>query len=366
MLDLCDDLQSIRTRMTDPELRRDARARLRRQVRSKVDQLSKDLGNYRFRGPLAAVFREFRFEPVHFQLIATLLHHHLRAENAGLEGRAILSAVFDNSFDVLQGLSLLHENAPLRASGLVVLADDEDCPNDVLEARFRISEEALQTFQDEIQGLVVEDQRSPGSKVYSSNRAYLQDLRILHNLYKHRSERVFHQDRWDRVHSAGPTPGSYLTRRIEAFGRQIRTRLEATPEAVRFPAVRFFAEHALVEEEMVVAIHLLFKELYEGNAYADTAELMRLVSPNELALLRNRRLFLPSGTLVKAEIIHIEPMLEGRELTGEVYLADWAVNYLLGGDLTEEAIEADERLDWHLYLKHLDDARSFYRDLEAN
>ena len=59
-------------------------------------------------------------------------------------------------------------------------------------------------------------------------------------------------------------------------------------------------------------------------------------------------------------------MLEGRELTGEVYLADWAVNHLFGGFQSEEAIDPDARLDWHLYLKNLDDTGTFFRDLEAN
>lgn len=317
------------------------------------------------------MLREFRFDAVHFQVLATLLHGHLRSEHAALEGRVILSAIFDNSFDVLQGMSLLHENAPLRASGLVVLADDEECPDDVLEARFRVSEDALQTFQEEIQGLVVEDQRVPASRPYASHREYLLDLRILHNLFKHRSERLFHQDRWDRVHAAGPTPGGYLTRRIEAFSKLMLSRLEHTPGATNFPAVRFFREHALLDQELMVVVHLLFKELYEGNAYADTADLLRLVSTDELSLIRNRRLFLPGGTLRRREIVQIEPMLENRELTGEVFLADWVVNYLLAApanaDETEDGtIAADERLDWHLYLKNLDDAQAFFRDLEAN
>jgi len=29
-------------------------------------------------------------------------------------------------------------------------------------------------------------------------------------------------------------------------------------------------------------------------------------------------------------------------------------------------IQADERLDWHLYLKNLTDTGAFFRDLEAN
>ena len=59
-------------------------------------------------------------------------------------------------------------------------------------------------------------------------------------------------------------------------------------------------------------------------------------------------------------------MIEGRELTGEVHLADWVVNFLFGANSAEERIRADEQLDWHLYLKKIEDTGSFYRDLEAN
>ena len=63
-------------------------------------------------------------------------------------------------------------------------------------------------------------------------------------------------------------------------------------------------------------------------------------------------------------LVSFEP--EGRELTGEVSLSDWAVNSLFGADHGSEAIDHDARLDWHLYLKNLEDTGTFFRDLEAN
>ena len=112
--------------------------------------------------------------------------------------------------------------------------------------------------------------------------------------------------------------------------------------------------------------HLLFKELYEGNAYADAVDLLHLVSATEEDLIRNRGLIRPSGNLMRLEILKVEPLLEGRELTGEVYLADWVVNYVFGAAGSEQSIDRDEQLDWHLYLKSLEDTRSFFRDLETN
>ncbi|HLU38989.1 MAG TPA: hypothetical protein VK081_06360 [Planctomycetota bacterium] len=365
-MNLCDDLQRITTRMRDPELGREQRSRLRTQSRRKVARLARDLRAYRFRGPLAEVMRQYRLTPQHFLVLAHLLHRHLRSEEPAVQGRVLLSSVFETSFEVLTGLDLLREESPLRASGLVVLDDDGEPADDLLEARFRISEEAVLGFRDEVGGFVPEDLRRGGQDRYYSNREFLIDLRILHNLYKERSERVFHSDRWDRLHNTALSPGRGLTRRIEAMWQRVRRRLDLSEGKQTFPAVRFFREHMLGEQEMVIVVHLLFKELYEGNAYADAAELVRLVSADEAELIENRRFVVPNGTLRRREIIEVEPMLEGRELTGEVHLADWVVNSLFGppANVPDRQIEPDEKLEWHLYLQGLRESDRFFRDLE--
>lgn len=367
LLALCDDLQRLRTRLCDPELRRDTRSRLRRQARTKTQQLAADLSAYRFRGPLGHALRETKLESSHFLILAVLLQRHLRADTPALEGRALLAMVFEGSFDVLAGIDLLHENGALRSSGLIVLDEDDEFTDDVLDARFRISEEALVAFQEEISGLVVEDQsRTTRSGGYANNRDFLVDLRILHNLCKHRSERVFQIDRWDRIRLGNVDPGRSLTRRIERYWNRIQERIKHSDPEAALPAIRFCRDHNLSRNEIVVIVHLLFKELYEGNAYADAAELIRLVSENEHDLIRNRSLIVEGGRLRKSEMILIETMIENRELTGEVHLADWVVNFLFGSTGSDIAIRADEQLDWHLYLKKIGDTGTFYRDLEAN
>jgi hypothetical protein len=367
LLDICADLQRLRGLMADPELRRETRTSLRRRSRAKAKNLARDLSAYRYRGPLGQVMREFRFSADHFQVLSTLLDRHLRSEDPALEGRLLLASVYDSPFEVLSGITLLQETSPLRQSRMIVLADDEDRPQDLLEARFRLSDDALVAFREEVGGRVPEDLRLRREvEGYVHPRDFLVDLRILHNLYRLRAERVFHQDRWDRVHNIGPVPGRSITRRIDAMWRVLRRRLDATPQASLFPAARFMQQHSLSDAEMMIVVHLLFRELYEGNAYADAAELVRLVSADESELIRNRRLLLSAGRLASAEIIENEPMLEGRELTGEVHLRDWAVNELFGTAAGDEAIGSDERLDWHLYLKNLGDTRTFFRDLDAN
>ncbi len=367
LLTLCDDLRTMHGRMADPELRHDMRTKLGRQVRAKTDQLATKLAAYRFKGPLAQAIREFKLQRVHFQVLATLLQCHLRSDTASMEGRNVLAAVTYDSFEMLSSMDLLREDSPLRASGLVLMEDDEEAVDDILEARFRISEDALFAFRDEVEGLVVEDQGKVKRAGYANNRDYLLDLRILHNLFKHRSERIFQQDRWDRVHSgSGQHSGSSLSRRIEAYWRKIARRLQDSPEASSFSALRFFREQNLNDSEAIIVVHLLFKELYEGNAYADAVDLLRLVSSSEDDLIRNRQLIGEGSKLMRLEILQIESMLEGRELTGEVYLSNWVVNYLFGASPGDKDINRDEQLDWHFYLKNLEDTRSFFKDLETN
>jgi len=365
LLDLCDELHRIRDKMSDPELVREARTRLRRQSKRKSVQLTRDLSAYRFRGPLGQVMREYRFTPADFEALAVLLHRTMRSEDPAMEGRLILASIFETSFEVLAGMNVLHAGGRLRSSGLVQLVDDEeDDASDLLSARFRLSDEALQAFREEIAGVVPEDLQRRKVGGYQNNREFLVDLRILHNLYKGRSERVFHHERWDRLHAGSTVPGRSLTQRIERFWSRIHRRLRDNPEAKEFPAVKALRAWNVSEEETVMIVHLLFKELYEGNAYADAVELIRLVSHDEAELIRNKRLMAPSGNLLARGLLQLESMIEGRELTGEVHLADWAVNALFGHSAAEESIRPDERLEWHLYLKSLEDTAQFFEGLE--
>ena len=237
LLALCDDLHRIHRKMSDPELRRDMRTRLHTQSRKKSELLEHDLSTYRFRGPIGKLMRELRLSSAHFQVLAVLLHRHLRCEDPACEGRLILASVFDSTFDVLAGTSLLTEVSPLRSSGLIMLEEDEERCDDVLEARFQLSEEALSAFRDEVTGGVPEDTR--GLKgAYGNARDFLVDLRVLHNLYRMRAERVFNQDRWDRVHVANRNPGEGLSRRIDTYWRKVQRKLTASEAAGDFPVVR--------------------------------------------------------------------------------------------------------------------------------
>lgn len=369
LLDTCEALQQIRTKMTDPDVSKDTRTRLRQQSKRKTEQLTRDLKSYHFSGPLAEVMESFPLAPDHFLILSVMLQRQMRCEDPALEGRLILASIFESAYDVLAKVDLLHPESPLRASGLVVLENDEEQPEDLLEARFVLSEEGLEGFRYEIAGAirVPNAQRPPRREdAYSSNRELLVDLRIIHNLYQLRSERIFNEDRWNRLHNSNYEPGRTVDGRIRACWERLRNRLDKTPKAGMFPAVRMMREYSLGEEEMMMTVHLLFKELFEGNAYADIAELLRLVSRSETELIANRRLIGEAAPLRKSDILQIEPMLEGRPLTGEAHLGDWVVNYLFGAATSNTNIRPDERIDWHVYLSGMDDTQGFFQDLDAN
>jgi len=368
LLDTCDDLQQIRSKLADPEVERDARTRLRRQAKRKTEQLARKLETCQLRGPLGQVMKSFPLTPDHFQVLTVLLHRQMRCEDPALEGRLILSSIFGSSYEALSRIDLLHPNGALRAAGLLALEDEEGYLDQPLEARFSLSDQGLACFCQEVAGLPADplgqhaDQRAP----YASNGELLVDLRLLHNLYQLRSTRVFAAGQWNRLNSSSHHPGRGLNERIRASWERVRDRLGATPGSSSFPTVSLMREYDLREDEMVCVIHLLFKELYEGNAYADVADLIRLISDTEAELILNRRVLMEHSRLLQRELVSIEPFLEGRTLTGEAHLNDWVVNYLLGPGAATQDIKADERIDWHMYLAQLNDTQRFFLDLDAN
>lgn len=367
LLSTCESLRQIRSKMADPELEREDRTRLRRQSKRKTDQLTRDFKSYRFHGPLAQIMKLYPLTPDHFQVLSTLLHRQIRCEDPAIEGRLILASVFECSYEVLSRIDLLRPESALREAGLMVLEDIEESPVDLLEARFILSEEALDCFRREISGQF--ERKAPEPKrcsPYESNGEFLIDLRLLHNLYQQRSARTFAVDHWNRLRSTTFQPGQSLNQRIDGSWERIRRRLSATDGSCEFPGVRLMREYNLGEPEIICVVHLFFKELYEGNAYADVADLLRLVSQSEADLMRNRKLLMENSLLIKRELLSIEPFLEGRTLTGEAHLNDWVVNYLFGALVDDSDIRADERIDWHMYLAKLSDSQGFFKDLDAN
>lgn len=364
MLDLCDDLQRIRTRISDPATSHDERERLRRQTQRRQGRLARQLAAYRGRGPLANQVRKHRLDASEFEVLAVLLQRAVRAEEPEMEGRLILGSIFDTSFGVLSGLHLLQEDARLRTSGLVRTADDQPAAIDVLETRFRLSEQALAAMHEEVSGRRATRRRKKTVDGYRSQRELLLDLRLLHNHYGRRSELLFDPSRWDSLRNGDEIAGA-ISCRIDELWAEIRTRILRTADHQGFPLLQLLRDNKLGDPETIIVVHLLFRELHSGEAFCDVAELLRLVSGSEADLLRARSLVAKDAPLLRRDILVLEPFIENRDLTAEARLSDWVVHRVLDDGDASRDIRSDERLRWHEYLDHLDGSDGFFRDLDA-
>ena len=351
LLDLCDEIRAIRRRIQDPGLETATLSRLRRRSKEKLRRLAAEVSGYEFKGSLHALLKNL--EPRHFLLLATLLRRFLRASTPYVEGRALLAAVFDSSFELLQGLELLQPDGLLRAHGLVLVErDEEDGEGELLESRFRLSDEIVDAFLEEM-GLK-RRRSAPRVKPYQSQQEYLVDLKLLHNLYRARAKRLFSPESWWRLRGdAGDRAQRAVERHIRRVALRIEKRLARTPSADEFPIRKFVEEFGLTNDEFVMVLHLLFLELLEGNPYADIVALLQLVSRSEEELIANRAVVSSGQKLRMRDIIELEQMIEGRELTSECHLANWVIDRCFGTAGSRGPIDADERLNFHLYLKRL-------------
>lgn len=362
LLDLSDEIRTLRRRMMDSALEAEAVTRLKRRSKSKWKRLALDLESSQFGGVLKAHLDGL--DAKHFLLLATLLRRFLRSQSPYVEGRALLASIFDSSFDLLSGLELLQPEATLRASGLVQIEADEESEgeDDLLDCRFRLSDAMVDAFLEEL-GLKGARRRERRLRAYTKQEEFLVDLKVLHNLHRARAKRLFSAESWWRLRGQTSDRSSKaLERQIARLARQIDRRLERSPASLRFPVRKFQLEHSLSFEEFLVVLHLLFLEMLEGNPYADVVALLQLVSSSEEELLGKRDLFAPHGKLRRLEIVELDQMLEGREYTSECHLSNWVIDRLLGGRGDGRPIDADEKLEFHLYLKRLTSS-NFLQDL---
>lgn len=368
LLDLCDEIRALRRRMQDGSLQTETLSRLKRRSRERLKRLAEELSTFDFRGSLKDLVADL--DPRHFLILATLLRRHLRASTPYVEGRALLCSVFDSSYELLQGLEYLLPEGLLRANGLMLVEHDEDATgdHDLLECRFRLSDAVVEGFLDELdQGRARRAARTRSRAreqvlPYRDQNEFLVDLRLLHNLYRARAKRIFSPDSWWRLRPAnGDRAQRAVERRIAAFEARIEQRLRKSPQGGLFPIQRFVAEFGLNRRELLIVLHLLFLELLEGNPYADVVALLQLVSSNEEELIENKRLFAEQSSLRRCNIVELDQMLEGRELTSECHLVNWVAERLLGEEPKRGPIDADERLNFHLYLKRLGSS-SFLQD----
>jgi hypothetical protein len=361
LLDLCDEIRVLRQKIRDPQLKAETVVRLQAKSRERLESLASELADCRRDGPLSRLTRGLSAD--HFLILAHLLRRHLRSASPFMEGRVLLAAVFDTSYELLRGLDHLQPEGKLRSLGLILAESEDDVANsgDLLLCKFRLSDEVVMAFLEELGLKSTRPAVEPEG--YASQVEYLIDLKIWHNLHRARARRLFAAETWWRLRGgAHDRSARAVDRRIRRATARIEQRLAKTQGAARFPIVALVDEAGLHPAEFLIVLNLLFRELIDGNPYADVVQLIQLVSASEAELVANRQLFDEKAPLRRSEIIELDEMLEGRELTSECHLANWVVERVLGSDAKVGPIDADERLNFHLYLKRLGSS-NFLNDL---
>ena len=372
LLDLVDDLAVVSDWRSTGEDGHDAdetRSKKAHELRASLRRLLT-----RFRNsvspssPIATLMERHSFEDDHLLVMVALLRRRLRSEEPTLEGRKVLRLLFDSSYELLRGVHLLSSRSPLSQAGVIVpdLASTEEGV-ELLDLRYRLSDRAFRLLLRSLGERSRAESREPRVRPYQAYLHYLMDLRRLALLYQKRAAVVFHHDDWDDVGFTLPDSVAWLNERIPRFSAQIRENLEATPSAAKFPLVQMATEYGLDEDECVVLVTLVFQELARGNPYLDACDLLKLVCRSEADLVRKRKLFDAESALVKHQLLVLEEMLLGKELSAEVYVPNPVVDRVLGpagrspGDRL--AIDEESRASFQKFLRELDDSDGFFERL---
>ena len=246
-------------------------------------------------------------------------------------------------------------DAPLCQAGLIEREDEDRL--DVLEQGFRVTEQAVAMLVEESEGRAVSGRQS-ARRGYTCHAEYLADLKALLDLHMARSNQVFPWD--ERVGLRDPAwhPGTTLTGRIQRRHALIRERLRRTSPEVNLPFLLFAERQGLDPAEQVFVLALLFHELHEGSSSMELVDLLPLVATCEADLVQNRRYFWRQGRLRRRGIVEIDCPPEERLFAAEVRLAGWVVDLLLGEQHEGSSGTADDRLDFHIFLKKLDEPGS--------
>lgn len=287
----------------------------------------------------------------------------LVALSARLSGKALLTGAelsrraASGSPARLAALALLLADAPLVARGLLL---PDTLPSDgpaAESAAYRVADHVLRRAC-ELFALAPPAARARPEGPYRSQAELVADLRRLSLAWRRRAARVFQLDPWSGTGIETHEGAGELIAAARAEGARVAARLAATPVAEAPPLVRFARQHELGLDELVILATVLFQELIEGVGAVDAVDLVKLVAESEPDLLRRRQLLRP---LQRKGLLQLEGAYEGKDLTADASLPNRVVDEMLGGRTAK--IGADERLDFHEFLRQLDSSEGFFEGL---
>lgn len=362
ILDLCDQLEDLRERLSAGDDPLPARRRIRAAMEETVAEIRRRATREAKSGGLSPSSSQHGLTPDCLAILAILLSRYVSGNPHDLEGREILDILFTSSYAKLEGVALLGPEGALRVTGLIE-AETPEKGHDPLDARLRLAPKLAKAFCES--GIVVRTmEKAEKPRPYRSHREYLLDLKMLCSLHHQRAARLFDPDRF-LLATGLQSEIRGIGKRIDILRDRIEKSLAATPNAANFAALRFRKEFGLAEEEMLIVIALLFREMLEGEGAADAAELIQIASHSEEDLLRKRKLLSKGSTLVSRQIVQLEDMTGEKELTAAASLSNWVGEKIFAEERAELAIAPDEKIDFHNYLKNLDSADTFLEDLKG-
>ena len=116
----------------------------------------------------------------------------------------------------------------------------------------------------------------------------------------------------------------------------------------------------------MILVTLVFRELLQGNPFLDAADLVKLVCRSEEDLVRKRKLLHESSALVRNQLVMLEEMVLGKELSAEVYVPNAVVDAVLGpvrGSSGTLQIDSESRQEFRRFLREMDDSDEFFEQL---
>jgi len=358
ILDLCDEIGTLKRRLAEGRGSRETLTRLREETHHRASELRTQLRR-EGGGLLRQIAERHRLSEDDLSVLAHLLARFLAPGRGDIAGRELLDLLADSTYEKLRLLPLLRAEGTLRRARLIVATTWPKDGHDPLDVTFRLSDRLARRFTGAPGGA----NRARGflRGPYRCEHDHLLDLRDLATLHRERATLLFQP----RPPEATDDEGDLLAarRRIEQGWKALERRGRATPRIGEFPFEKFRKEYALDEDELLVVVALLFQEAFDGEPFLPVVDLLKMVSGCEEEVLEKRRLFARDGRLVKPGIILLEDPIAEKDLTAEVCLGNWVVDRLLGANAAEHGIPADERIDFHLYLRNLDSSSRFYRDL---
>ncbi len=368
LLSRYDQIEKLLRRLDEVDLATAEEETVRRTIRRKINEIGRELKKNRSRSRLFEMIEKYDLNRFQIVIMLALLRRRLSSDNPFLSGRDLLQIPFDDSFDLLKAIPYIGETSVLVSAGIIAPDQGAKPAGDALDTRYRLTERIYNL----IVGMFTEEEGIAPIKLkkettaYRNNLSYLIDLRKLSLLFRKRATKVFNMDYWDEIGVGVAESVSTINRQVQALRENIDKKLDQTTNKKMLHTLMFSESYSLGEDELVILVTLFFQELTEGSAYVNAVDLLKLVAQNEEDLVKKRRFFSKRNTLIKNQLIVLEDTVNGKELTGEVFMPNWAVDLMLTGRSTGDGmIDTDARLDFHNYLKNLDSSEDFFDNLDS-